>query len=273
MIRVAVKSLDLKKIFMEIPVQKTTKFIFDANSSPMELIAEIQMLGKVETQIFPEKGMLLPEWIKKGNNISLTAQNNKKYLLNLDCSEIDQLLREKSSKLFGLNRKIVIMDNFNNIIKHNQNKILNRWRVAGFGYLGVQFVSLVYLTYAENGLTWDVVEPITCLLGIATSIVSILFYKLFVVDYTYEQLFDKLSLKARENVFHSWHIQKEFQKMTVLLDIPQETSFAEYNEFYNECKANRRELVKILHPWTSSKMLKEWKSMSPHWMPRILEGF
>eukprot|EP00835_Amoeboradix_gromovi_P004607 NODE_369_length_9975_cov_0.256582.p2 type:complete len:280 gc:universal NODE_369_length_9975_cov_0.256582:5918-5079(-) len=270
MIRIAIKSLDLKKIFLEIPSPKPTKFIFSSNSHPLELISELQMLGKLESHIQPEKNMLLPEWIKKGNNIVLDSCN-RKYHFNLDCAEIDNLLKEKNSKLFSCNRKLVIMENFNNIIKHNQRKILNRWRIGGFGYLGAQLSTLLYLTYGEKGLTWDVVEPVTCLLGIATSIASILFYKIYFTDYTYEQLFDKLTMKAKEDVFNSWHIQREFQKMTFLLDVPQDTSFAEYNDFYKKCKLERQELVKLLSPWISSKMLKEWKSVNPHWMPRLAD--
>ena len=270
MLRIAVKSLDLKKIFMEIPTPKPTKFIFNANSHPLECIAELQMLGKIENVPRPEKSMLLPEWIKKGNSIVIDIKE-KKYHFNMDFVEIDGLLRLQNSKLFAINRKLVIMENFNNTIKHSQQTILNRWRVTGLGYLGAQLGALLWLTYAEAGLSWDVVEPITCLLGIATSIVSILFYRLYLTDYTYEQLFAKLSLQAKEKVFNSKNIQKEFQKLTLLLDIPQETNFSEYTEFYEQCKQDRLDLVKTLKPWTSSKMLKEWKSVSPHWMPRMVD--
>ncbi len=271
MIRAVVKSLDLKKIVIELPAPKMSKFIFKSTTHPLECIAEMQMLGKVETSIAPQKSLLLPEWIKKGNNITIT-NNNKKIIYNLDCSEIDSLLKSKNSELFDINRKIIIMDNFINTIKHNQHQITNRWKVGGVAYLFLQFGSLLFLTYHEAGLTWDIVEPITCLLGLASSVLSVLFYKLFFHDYTYEQLFEQLSAKAANNVFNSWHVKKEFLNLSNLLDIDPTITYPEFLEYHSECKVKRQKLVSDLKPWTSAKMLKEWKSINSHWMPRIVDS-
>lgn len=49
--------------------------------------------------------------------------------------------------------------------------------------LCTQLGSVVFLTYE---LGWDLMEPVTCLMGIATSIIGAIFYKVFRKEFTYQ---------------------------------------------------------------------------------------
>eukprot|EP00834_Sanchytrium_tribonematis_P000116 NODE_3_length_80033_cov_0.932970.p32 type:complete len:272 gc:universal NODE_3_length_80033_cov_0.932970:23453-24268(+) len=268
MIRLVPKSLDLKHITIEIPIPKPYKFIFKATDSPLDLVSQFQLLGKVQNNVDTTATMRISDWLRKGHNLALDT-NGKKFHYILDCSEIDNSLKLLNSELFELNRKIVIIENFNRIISSERMKMLTKWKAGGIGYLALQTSTLLWLTYAEQGLSWDVVEPITCLLGIATSIVSIGFYKLFLSDFTYLELFNKIGLRAEKKIFNSWHIQREFQKLSVLLDLPQNLEYNDFISNFDKLKQERKNLVSILTPWTTAKMLKQWKSIHPQWMPRI----
>ena len=150
-----------------------------------------------------------------------------------------------------------MMDNFFHVVHLDTQKLINRYKAGGFVYLSTQMGALVWLTYAEQGLSWDVVEPLTSLIGTAGSILYIAFYKWSYMDFSFSGLFAKAGMRAEEKVYKTWHIQREFSKLVVLLDMP----LNEIGDLYkkrDQLRMEREALVTDLRPWTNPQILKAW---------------
>ncbi|KAJ1505662.1 hypothetical protein HMI54_010030 [Coelomomyces lativittatus] len=83
------------------------------------------------------------------------------------------------------------------VIDQLVNMKLKLYMYAGVSWLVSQLSTMIYLTYE---LGWDVMEPVSYLVGLGTTILGATYYAFFRTEYTYEDVFPRLEAKLKQSL-------------------------------------------------------------------------